>query len=186
MSISNCLNCHDLITLQVGYWTLDNASNNGTFMEEMEHLLHLRDIDFDHLDRRIMCFLHIINICCQHILSEFTNVNLVDTTGVAELPSSANEQSYKEAVGSDPIARGRNIVRVLRGSGQRRDRFNEVIDDGNAKEWFVVGNQVVMLPRLQLLRDVRTRWDSVYFMIRRLRQMRPVSQYYYLVSIGCN
>jgi hypothetical protein len=75
----------------VGYWTLDNASNNGTFMEEMEHLLHLHDIDFDHLDRRIMCFPHIINICCQHILSEFTNVNLVDTTGVAELPSSANK-----------------------------------------------------------------------------------------------
>jgi len=184
--MSSGLDHRDLITIQVGHWTLDNAANNGTFMEELERLLHLRDIDFDHMDRRIMCFPHVINICCQHILLKFTNVNLVDNAGVTELPSSANEQSYEEAVSSDPIARGRNIVHVLRSSGQRRDRFNEVVVDGNAKGWFIVGNKVVVLPHLQLLRDVPTRWDSVYFMIRRLREMRPVSQYYYLTLASTN
>jgi len=95
--MSSGLDHRDLITIQVGHWTLDNAANNGTFMEELEHLLHQRDIDFDHMDRGIMCFPHVINICCQHILSKFANVNLVNTTSVAELPSSANEQSYEEA-----------------------------------------------------------------------------------------
>ena len=28
---------------------------------------------------------------------------------------------------------------------------------------------------LQLLRDVKTRWDLVYTMLERLRQLRPVS-----------
>jgi hypothetical protein len=37
-----------------------------------------------------------------------------------------------------------------------------------------------------LLRDIPTRWDSIYFMIRRLRQMRPVSQYYYLTLASTN
>jgi hypothetical protein len=85
----------DLITIQVGHWTLDNAANNGTFMEELERLLHQRDINFDHMDRRIMCFPHVINICCQHILTKFTNVNLVDIAGVTALPSAANNHSKK-------------------------------------------------------------------------------------------
>ena len=55
---------HNLVITQVGHWTLDNTVNNGTFMEELEHLLHKFNIDFDHLDRQIMCFPHIINICC--------------------------------------------------------------------------------------------------------------------------
>jgi len=173
MSISNCLNCHDLITLQVGYWTLDNASNNGTFMEEMEHLLHLRDIDFDHLDRRIMCFPHIINICCQHILFRVSRMWTSSTPPVW--------QNFLHPPTSSPYERSRwlrpkshmaeTIVRVSARLWATSRQINEVIDDGNAKEWFVVGNQVVM-PSLvsNLLRDVRTRWDSVYFMIRRLRQ----------------
>ncbi len=31
-----------------------------------------------------------------------------------------------------------------------------------------------MLKELQLLRDVRTRWDSIFLMLNRLREMRPV------------
>jgi hypothetical protein len=36
---------------------------------------------------------------------------------------------------------------------------------------------VVQVPELQPLRDVKTRWDSVYLMLRRLRQLRPVSHF---------
>jgi hypothetical protein len=35
---------------------------------------------------------------------------------------------------------------------------------------------VVQVPELQPLRDVKTRWDSVYMMLQRLRQLRPVSR----------
>jgi hypothetical protein len=33
---------------------------------------------------------------------------------------------------------------------------------------------VVQVPNLGLLRDVKMRWDSVYMMLERLRQLRPV------------
>jgi hypothetical protein len=62
-------------------------------------------------------------------------------------------------------------VRVLRSSSSRRDAFDQHIRDGNEKGWFDVG-------QLQLLRDVKTRWDSVYYMLRRLRELQPVCCYY--------
>jgi hypothetical protein len=38
---------HNMVITQVGHWTLDNTSNNGTFMEELECLLHKSNIDLD-------------------------------------------------------------------------------------------------------------------------------------------
>ncbi|KAH7904066.1 hypothetical protein BJ138DRAFT_984604, partial [Hygrophoropsis aurantiaca] len=34
------------------------------------------------------------------------------------------------------------------------------------------------LPELELLRDVETRWDSIYFMINRLRALRQAVEYF--------
>jgi hypothetical protein len=147
-------------------------------MVELEELLLARDITFEAEDRRIMCFPHIVNICCQHAIKKFTDVSLADVpeqTPVTLPP--IDFQSFEDAVKRDPVALGRNIVRSLRSSGQRRDTFDDTIKDGNAKRWFQSGDppEYVKLRPLQLLRDVKTRWDSVYFMIKRLRYLRPVS-----------
>ena len=75
------------------------------------------------------------------------------------------------------MALGRNIVRVLRSSGQRRNLFEDVIRDGNAKGWFLDDNvppKPHELPLVQLLRDMVVRWDTLYYMVRRLRELRPV------------
>ena len=50
---------------------------------------------------------------------------------------------------------------------------------GNNKQWFTTtdeaGNSIPdTLPCLELLRDVKTRWDSVYLMLHRLRELRQV------------
>ena len=124
-----------------------------------------------------MCFPHVINICCQHVIDKLTDTAVVDGTQGTHLENPA--QSYEDAVKRDPIARGLNIVRVLRSSGQRREAFQEVIQDGNARGWFRVGDQTVQLRPLQLLRDVKTRWDSVYFMIKHLHELHPVCNYYF-------
>ena len=171
--------------LQIGHWTLDNASNNTTFMEELATLLRARDIDFDPIDRRIMCFPHIINICCQHVIADFTNADLAEasTEFVAALPPDLpDRQTFEEAVKRDPVALGRNIVRVLRSSGQRRDLFDDIVQDGNVKGWFQAGTppEHIQLPLVQLLRDMITRWDTVFYMVRRLREMRPVGQFYFM------
>jgi hypothetical protein len=170
------------ITANLGHITLDNADNNKTFMEELQHLLEARDIDFHHTDNRIMCFPHIINICCQHILAEFTQLKFSDDkeTFVPSSPhTSSTPQSFQAAVKRDPIALGRSLVRVVRASGQRRENFVNTINDGNKKGHFSISDHTkIQVPLLQLLRDVKTRWDSVYYMIERLRVMRPAIDHF--------
>jgi hypothetical protein len=80
----------------------------------------------------------------------------------------------------DPIKRARRIVRIVRSSDQRKQAFKKVINTGNHSGWFRShDNEVIELPDLELLRDVKTRWDSVYCMIERLLVLRPVSVHMY-------
>ena len=81
----------------------------------------------------------------------------------------------------DPIAVCRDVVRIIRSSGQRREAFEELREQGNIKGWwgYTVDSEGKKHPkvkeRLQLLCDVRTRWDSLYYMIQRARINRGVS-----------
>ena len=76
----------------------------------------------------------------------------------------------------DPIKRARRIVCIVRSSDQRKEAFKHVINTGNRSGWFRShDNKVIELPNLELLRDVKTQWDSVYRMIERLLVLRPVS-----------
>jgi hypothetical protein len=54
--------------------------------------------------------------------------------------------------------------------------------NGNVKGWFKQGwpLKIVQLKQLQLLRDMRTRWDSVFHMLNRLREMCLVWLYFLL------
>ena len=140
-------------------------------MQELKHLLERREIEFDAQDRRIMCFPHIINICVKHILDKFSDMdsaNLADAFVDAFPDDSVDRDMYLEALERNPIALGRQIVKAIRASSLRRDAFTRVVRAGTSTGLFNV-------PDYQLLRDVNTRWDLVYYMINRLRVMRPVS-----------
>ena len=117
-----------------------------------------------------------VNICCTHLISEITNTSLVDsaTASVDSNPRRDPEkQTFDDACKRDL---GRDVVRALRASGQRREHLDTIIDNGNKDGFFFIGESTtpVQVQHLQLLRDVKTRWDSVYYMIRRLRLLRPV------------
>lgn len=127
-----------------------------------------------------MCFPHIINITVTHVIKSLTNPSLADDD--AEFTGSFTPdhegQTYEEALQRDPIALCRGAVISIRASGKRRDQLSDVIEDGNKKNWFMnpdKPNEVVKVKPLELLRDVRHRWDSLYKMINRYRMMRPVS-----------
>ena len=125
-------------------------------MAALEKKLDECDIAFDASDRRIMCFAHIINLTSGRVIRAAG-----DGAGRPE---------------SNPIGVAHGVVQAIRVSGKRREAFDDVVRDGNNKEWFKSGQPptVVYLKELQLLRDVCTRWDSVYLMLNRLREMRPV------------
>ena len=75
--------------------------------------------------------------------------------------------TYEDACNADLITRCRKVSRTVRSSGQRRDDLDELIMKGNIKGWFKVDRETVQVPMLQLLLDVRTRWDSTFIMLKR-------------------
>jgi hypothetical protein len=80
----------------------------------------------------------------------------------------------------DPLGRARRMVRFLRASDQRKQGLRDMIKTGNLNGYFFHKNDegkniAVEVEELELLRDVKTRWDSVYLMVKRLRELRPVS-----------
>lgn len=166
-----------LNTFKAGHFTLDNAGNNDTTMQELAIRLHSREIEFDARDRKLMCFPHVVNLSSGRVILGLTKSREdLPENWEPETPI-RTKQSYTDAVARDPIALGRAVVRAIRSSGTRRAAFDDVIKDGNAKNWFKDGEKTVKVKSLQLLRDVRTRWDSVYSMLNRLRELRPVSHF---------
>lgn len=170
--------------MQSGHWTLDNLTTNDKMLEHLERLFEEREIhSFDAKDNRIMCFPHIINIAVQHVLKKMSKVEAPDNEDDSEdliEKSNADEgrgfgQSFEAACAQDPIDRLRKLVMTIRASGQRRDAFNAWIDTGNMSGLFVLNNYPVKIEPNQLLRDVVTRWDSTYQMIKRCIEMRLVS-----------
>ena len=59
-----------------------------------------------------------------------------------------------------------------------QDDFMAKLDTGNSKGLFREDGVCITVPPKELLQDVRTRWDSVYLMLRRLREMSPVWLYF--------
>jgi hypothetical protein len=173
-------------------------------MRELGHLLAKREmtISFDHLNNRVRCYAHIINICSSHVISDFSSSSFAldpdsasrddnddddDDDGSDDGPQEPKvddpladqAKEWAEGIKRDPLRRCRQIIRLFRSSDEHRTGFRKFIDNGNQHDWFtrrVDGKRVAEeVPQLQLLRDVKTRWDSVYMMIRRLRELRLVS-----------
>jgi len=97
------------------------------------------------------------------------------------------EHPWLARIKRNPLRRARRIIRLLRSSDQRREGFRALIRDGNQRNWFTAKDSdgkraPVQVPELQPLRDVKTRWDSVYMMLQRLRELRPVRSFRSLES----
>jgi len=102
---------------------LDNASNNDTFVTEVERALHKHGISFDKIERRIRsdiiifsiispashfssyrCFPHVVNLAVRAVLSALTDLSFAT--------SDAPEYTPETTCRRDPIASIRALVRV--------------------------------------------------------------------------
>ena len=143
-------------------------------MEHLEKLLKTCELplEFGAKDRKVMCFPHVINICVQHVIEELTAPDLekIANAWVDCFDDDAvDKEKYLEAVEKNPVALGRDVVRIIRASGLQRNEFNKIIVTRNLQQWFKSpAGTVVQIPEVQLLRDVKTRWDSIFYMLNRL------------------
>ena len=108
------------------------------------------------------------------------NVDELELGGCYDDAGSPELEEWFTGLKRDPLMRARRVIRLLRSSDNRRNGFRTFIIDGNERKWFSLktGNgkrELVKVPELQPLRDVKTRWDSVYMMLQRLRVLRLVS-----------
>jgi hypothetical protein len=120
-----------------------------------------------------MCFPHTINIAVQHVLDKMSLVkapesddddDAEDLTDVADRDEGRSfGQTFKDACAEDPVTCLRRIIRAICSSGQCCDAFMTWIKTGNRSELFgLQNNNPVHIQLKQLLRDIRTRWDSTY------------------------
>ena len=147
-------------------------------MEHLEKLLKTRELplEFGAKDRKVMCFPHVINICVQHIIEELTAPDLEKIANALVdcfNDDAVDKEKYLEAVEKNPVALGCDVVRIIRASGLRRDEFDKIIVTGNLQQWFKSpAGTVVQIPEVQLLQDIKTRWDSIFYMLNRLLALR--------------
>jgi hypothetical protein len=100
-----------------------------------------------------------------------------DLTDVADRDEGCGfGQTFKDACAEDPITCPRKIIREICSSGQHRNAFMTWIETGNRSRLFgLKNNNPVHIQPKQLLRDVQTRWDSTYQMVKCCIEMCLVS-----------
>jgi hypothetical protein len=111
-----------------------------------------------------------------------------DTKDIAELQpdgcynahGDADLEEWFAGIKHDPLRCAHRVIHFLHSSDQHKQSFHGFIHSRNERDWFTKINAdgkhvLVKLSDVQLLRDVKTRWDLVYMMLERLRYLRPVS-----------
>lgn len=115
------------------------------------------------------CFAHIINIASTKVIKAIGDYyRRKGPANNAPPPFEGIDVDPNHDIAArDPIALCRTLVTAIRASGKRRAKFNELVLSGNRYgEW--------SLEPLELLCNVPTCWDSVFFMIKRVVYLRKV------------
>lgn len=124
--------------------------------------------DFNWLMDMIWCLGHSVNRCSQRLIEGFGGTPPADGDSMAPLPPSTN-----------PIANVRAICRSICGSPGCRDAWEMAVClyNARARAQNSIHGVAAVLPiadELQLLLDIKTRWDSTFYMVHRFLEMEPV------------
>ena len=187
---------------------MDNASNNSTFIQEIEKIHWVKyHVTWKADEAQVGCFPHTLNICTQRTVRALESLPLGP-------PASNAEDQINDSDGSDsgdgdnsdgdnsdgdgddqrnkksPIHKLRTLVRGIHASDQCQTAFKEIILAGNTYGWWredsdVPGEQgaTIQITPKQLILDVRTRWSSTYLMLRRALELRDVSAFFLMFSM---
>src|SRR5713226_10313873 len=115
-----------------------------------------------------------INLDADEDIAELQLDGCYDAHGNADL------EEWFAGIKHNPLRRAHRVIHLLHSSDLRKQNFREFIQSGNERKWFTKlddnGKHVtVQICKLQLLRDVKMRWDLVYIMLKHLRYLQPVS-----------
>ncbi|GES96419.1 zinc finger BED domain-containing protein RICESLEEPER 2-like [Rhizophagus clarus] len=134
----------------------DNASNMDKMFNKFEYICNYEGIKFDADNQHVRCLAHIINLAVQNILKALKG----------EAPENENEILQENvSIGSilGVVTKLRILITKIRASPQRKERFKRQCVALNVKS-------------LELIPDIRTRWNSTFYMIKRAFCLRECFQ----------
>jgi len=107
------------------------------------------------------------------------DVNQLQLAESFEVPGDPTLDWWFSEIKRDPLKCTWKLVKFLHSSDQRKDALHDHITIGNESNWFIRQDDkgkciVLKVPQLELLKDVKMRWDLVYLMLERFWQLRPV------------
>lgn len=144
----------------MGYFVLDNASNNDTTLQELG-----KQMEFDPIQKRLRCMGHILNLIAEAYLFG------QDESSWKENFTKAGAKERRELWRQrGELGKLHNLVAHVMGSGKRSDVFTKLQIDSNigiasGKQW-------------KLVLDGGIRWNSIYLMIRRALELKEALNIY--------
>ena len=162
--------------------TMDNASANTTFMQELGVLMKKEKINFDVNDKHFRCFAHIANLGVQNMLklinigpakdngASYFSESIVETILNDDIENenfSDNDSSILDTNNEDESQIFSNIITKVR-SISKKIRYSEQLS--NRLKLFC---EAVSLKFIKLTLDVKTRWDSTFEMLNVALKLKP-------------
>src|SRR5579871_5529360 len=146
---------------RLGYFMLDNASNNDTCLKELA-----QRFNFDATQRRLRCAGHILNLAARQIIH---GKNPEAFEQEAENPKHlVDELNLWRKKG--PIGKIHNITVYIMRTSQRRQQFHKFQKD--ELHTMQPEKSISEQQHYDLIEDVDTRWNSIYSMCNRAVQLR--------------
>lgn len=156
---------YDLIK-KMGYFVLDNATNNDTCLEEVFNEL-CPEVQVKHC--RFCCLGHVINLTAQAFLYG-ENAEAFISEVESENVRTNEAEELKIWRKKRPIGKLHNVVTFIRRTPQRREAFQKIVVHDT--------ELVYHYNQLQVVTDNETRWNSVYSMIDRALKLKDRLDFY--------
>ena len=143
------------IAQKIGYFTLDNASNNDTALQHISSYLTAINIPFNSIQRRLRCFGHILNLVVKAFLwGEDPATFDSEINTYQELNKEAEELEAWRRKG--PLGKLHNILVWITRTPQRREKFEAKVKQ------LLPGSKA-----LTLIRGNLTSWSGDYLSLTR-------------------
>ena len=138
---------------KVGYFTLDNASNNDKALACLAMTLEEEGVSFNHVESRLRCLGHVINLVVKVFLY---GIDLELNTNNREAESENTQENIQMWRGRGPYGRLRNVITFICWTPQRREEFSTISKEQSPND-----------PAFQPIAANQTRWNGDFLAIKR-------------------
>ena len=150
---------------KIGYFTLDNASNNDSALDTIG-----QELGFDGARRRGRCFGHIVNLSAKALLFGNDTDAFEEQLSGAEALSQAEYDLWRK---KGPVGKLHNFVLDV----HRSDRLTSLLNELQQYDISRADDPKMRLKKpLSVVLDNDTRWLSQLYMIRRALKLRTYFQ----------